>query len=70
MTDALTAPPCAPVSPRIIDAARLGRELRRMTIEDAIALMPADDAVNAIRAAFFKAYPEDRARQLLDQIGR
>ena len=69
MTDALTARRVS-VSPRILEAARLGRELRSIALEDAITLMPADDAVASIRAAFLKAYPKDRAEFLLSQIGR
>lgn len=52
------------------DAARLGRELMAIALEDAIALLPADQAVEAVRVAFLKAYPEDRALHLLHQIGR
>lgn len=50
------------------ESARLGRELDRIGLEDAIAAMPASQAVIAVRKGFLKAYPEERAYELMRMI--
>lgn len=58
-----------PADRAAIDAARQGRELARLTVEDACALMTASDWVRAVRGATLKAYPRQRAQDLLNAMG-
>ena len=66
MTDALTE---RAVSPREIDAARLGRELNRISVEDAAALSSHTEWVKIVREATRKAFAPDQADAILAEIG-
>ena len=59
-----------PSNREIIDRGRLGREMGRLSIEDGVALTAPSDAVQMVRDAFFKAYPKERAQELLSMMGK